>query len=297
MIECREIYKIYNNIVVIENFSYKFQDNGFYLLFGESGSGKTTFLNILSGLMSYESGIITLEDIEFKHNLDKEFMADKAEYITQDTFFVDFLNVLDNLKLVCVDESHITQMMERFGMLEKMYAYPATLSGGEKQRVAIVRALLSGKKILLLDEPTASLDQENKYKIFKMLYDIKDEILIICSSHDHVAMEYADEIISFEKKHNRCVDIDFKDREGQIEKTSINKFMEFRTKKNNVQKENEDKKIHIRYFLKQWFSSNKRSRTSSVLFCLFLVIAMGVCLLAETPQNRINSNIEFIYKK
>ncbi len=270
--------------MVIENFTYEFSNKGFYLLYGESGSGKTTFLNILSGLLAFEKGNITVDGVAFEHCIEKEFMADKSEYITQDAFFVDFLNVLDNLKLVCDDEAYITKMLERFGLSFKEKSYPTKLSGGEKQRLAIVRSLLSGKKILLLDEPTASLDKENKKKIFEMLSDIKDEVLIICSSHDQMAMEYADEVLRFEKKQKRCTN--FEKQKGLVN--------------NNVIKAKNRRKLHskgkIYYFLKQWFTSGNRSKVSSILFCLFLTIAMGVCLLAETPKNRMNSNMEYIYK-
>ena len=68
MILCENIYKIFGTQVVIKSFSYQFEDNGFYLLFGESGSGKTTFLNILSGFLTFESGKININGNEFSGN-------------------------------------------------------------------------------------------------------------------------------------------------------------------------------------------------------------------------------------
>lgn len=285
MIKCEYIDKIYKDEVVIENFTYEFENTGFYLLFGESGSGKTTFLNILAGLLSYEKGQVVIEGNEYENIVDKEYMSQKADYITQDTFFVDFLDILDNLKMINNDEEGIKQSLDRFGLLSKLKEYPSKLSGGEKQRLAIVRSLMNGKKILLLDEPTASLDNENKIKVFELLSQIKDEVLIICSSHDQMAMDYADEIIKFEKLHSKKTNKE----ETKEEKTNEKKYIvgEVALKKN---------KVKISYFLKKWFSSKRKSKVSSVLFFVFLTVAMCMCMLADTPQNRLDSNIEYLYK-
>ena len=205
MIKCKYIDKIYKDEAVIEDFTYEFKNIGFYLLFGESGSGKTTFLNILAGLLSYENGKVVIDGNEYENIVDKEYVSQIADYITQDTFFVDFLDILDNLKMINNDEVEIKQSLDRFGLLSKLREYPAKLSGGEKQRLAIVRSFMNGKRILLLDEPTASLDIENKIKVFELLSEIKDEVLIICSSHDQMSMDYADEIIKFEKLHRKTI--------------------------------------------------------------------------------------------
>lgn len=285
MIKCNNIYKIYNNDIIIENFEYEFQNTGFYLLFGESGSGKTTFLNILSGLLPYEKGQISIDDVEFEHCINKDFMADKSDYITQDAFFIDFLTVADNLKMINDNEEYVAKMLDKFGLLSKLQEYPAKLSGGEKQRLALVRSLVRGKKILLLDEPTASLDMDNKLQIFEMLSRIKDEVLIICSSHDRMAMDYADEIIRFEKKHNKCSD---------AEKNDVTQTGDRHNK--NIEISRENKKTKAFYFLNKWFSSKYKSKVSTILFGLFLTIAMSMCLLADDPQKKIDTNIEYLYK-
>ena len=100
MILCENINKSFGTQVVMKSFSYQFEDNGFYLLFGESGSGKTTFLNILSGFLNFEAGKININENEFYGNVDRSIIEKDIDYITQDTFFVDFLTVYDNLRMM-----------------------------------------------------------------------------------------------------------------------------------------------------------------------------------------------------
>lgn len=282
MIICKNIDKNFDTQAVIKSFSYEFQDTGFYLLFGESGSGKTTFLNLLSGFLPFDSGSIIIQGKEFKEKVERNVIEQDFDYITQDTFFVDFLTVFDNLKIVINEDEKIRNILEQFGLWEKAKQYPATLSGGEKQRLAIARSLLGEKKILFLDEPTASLDGENKKAVFRMLSEIKKEVLIICSSHDEEAKAYADEILSFEKSHD-------------VIKKTERKIVKSRKKTASSKPVSKNKKP-VSYFLKQWFRSKQRSRKAGVLFGIFLTIAICICSLADTPENKMDSNIEYVYK-
>ena len=133
MIKCNNVNKIYNNRFIIKDFTYEFKDNGFYLLFGDSGCGKTTLLNLLAGFVACDSGEILVEG--------------KIDYITQDTFFVDFLTVMDNLKMVSEDTEKAHYLLNKFGLEKTAEQYPSTLSGGEKQRLAIIRSVLQEKEI------------------------------------------------------------------------------------------------------------------------------------------------------
>lgn len=199
MILCSKVSKSYEKNKIIDSFSYSFNDTGFYLLMGESGSGKTTLLNILSGLLSFEGGTIYYDGQNYIKQVSNEQLMYKIDYVTQDSFFVDFLCVMDNLRLVCADENRIIDVLRQFGLKNVSNKMPSVLSGGEKQRLAIVRSLLNSKKILLLDEPTASLDRENKFAVFDLLKKLKDKILIICTTHDKEAKPYADYVIEFPK--------------------------------------------------------------------------------------------------
>lgn len=281
MIKCNNICKSFGRQIVLDGFSHVFNDTGLYLLFGESGSGKTTFLNILSGFKEFDSGTVSIDDNVFSDVVNRELIREKFDYITQDAFFVDFLTVMDNLRIIKEDDTAIIKLLEKFGLEDKMNRYPTTLSGGERQRLAIVRALLGNKKILFMDEPTASLDRDNKIQIFELLATIKSKVLIICSSHDAKAKEYADEVVEF-KKCREVLESEPKNT-GKITRQSIRTG---RRSKNN--------KVHK--YINKWFKSQSRNRKSAVLFGVFLTIAMCICMLADTPKNKMDSNIEYVYK-
>lgn len=282
MILCENIYKSFGTQVVLKSFSYQFEDNGFYLLFGESGSGKTSFLNILSGFLHFESGKINIDGKVFSGKVDRSIIEKDFDYITQDTFFVEFLTVSDNLRMIVDDDKRIQETLDMFGLRDKAAQYPTTLSGGEKQRLAIARSILGDKKILFLDEPTASLDGDNKVLVFELLSQIKKDILIICSSHDAEAKDYADNVIIFNKIHETCEPI-------PIDETKIER------RHNTICKKDEKKKP-ISFYVKQWFKSKRRNQKSEILFGVFMTIAIVLCALTDIPQNKLDSNIEYVYK-
>lgn len=283
MIKCNNLEKRYDTEVVIDKFTYEFKDKGFYLLFGESGSGKTTLLNLLAGFIPFNGGTVTVNERTFTDMVDRELIREEFDYITQDTFFVEFLTVTDNLRLIQDNDDEIKKVLQRVGLSGKEEQYPTTLSGGEKQRLAIARSLMAKKKIMFLDEPTAALDEDNKIKIFQLMSDIKNEVLIICSSHDDEAKDYADEIIPFEKSEKLC--------EDKITETHNSDTI----KKPKKQKLPDNKKP-ISYFMRKWFKSKRRNQRANVLFGVFMVIAICLCTLADTPQNKTDSNIEYVYK-
>ena len=125
MIICKNVSKVYSNIKVIDSTSVTFSDVGFYLLSGESGSGKTTFLNVLSGMIPFDSGTIKIGDTEFEGRVDASAYEDGYDYITQDTYFVDYLTVFENLSILSDDESRIDSALEEFGLLKIKDSCPA----------------------------------------------------------------------------------------------------------------------------------------------------------------------------
>lgn len=196
--------KYHNTDYVINDFSYEFSSTGLYTLFAESGSGKTTLLNIICGLVSFDSGKIYFNDTEYTEQLDKEYMAKYIAYITQDNYFVDYLNVIDNLTLCSNNEIEINKLLEKFSLKTVAHCYTNELSGGEKQRLSLIQAILKHKKVIILDEPTSALDSENKKLIFELLNELKQDNLVICSSHDPELLKYSDEVIDFKhmEKYN-----------------------------------------------------------------------------------------------
>ena len=171
MIRCKNLTKQYGGQVVLSDFSYDFSDTGFYLLYGESGSGKTTLINVLSGMLPFEGGTVEINGRTFSGISDPEAAGLDFDYITQDTFFADFLTVSDNLMLICRDAGKIPAVLEKFGLSGKEDQYPQTLSGGEKQRIAIARAIIHNPKILILDDSTSAVDTATDAKIRAALKD------------------------------------------------------------------------------------------------------------------------------
>lgn len=283
MVICRNVSKRFSERIIINSFSYTFDDTGMYLLLGESGSGKTTFLNILSGMVPFENGTIIINGDEYRGKVDNTTAINAIEYITQESFFADYLSVMDNLKLVVDDEKRITNLLAEYKLEKVADQLPATLSGGEKQRIAIIRALLNGKTTLLLDEPTASLDEDNKRTVFQMLANLSNDVLIICTSHDRQAIEYADHTITFSKSSCR------------IETQQLNSKAKSMAQFRNVVLNN-NCKSSPNQFLKKWFASKYRSRKSSFLFYIFLVLAFSICLFADTPENKEAATLSNLYE-
>lgn len=198
------ITKRYNDQIILSDFSYHFYSKGFYLLLGESGCGKTTLLNILSGMTPFDNGKVSIDGQEFNRIVNWEKIRKTVGYVTQDTVLIDYLTIGEQLELSGIEKTSIVKMLSLFGLDKYYNRYPSQLSGGEKQRIAVVQAILYGKKILLLDEPTASLDENSKITVFKMLKQVSKYVLVICASHDNCAKEYANHVICFDEiKKNR----------------------------------------------------------------------------------------------
>ena len=250
-ISINNISKKYDQDYVIKDFSYDFLDRGLYILFGKSGSGKTTLLNIISGAISFDSGSINIYDKKYEGNVnyDNNLIA----YITQNTYFINYLTVFDNLKLCNDDVDKIKKYLKGFEVIDKISSYPNELSGGERQRIAIIMALLQNRKIILLDEPTANLDYKNSKKIIDLLQDLKSKCLIICATHDSDFLPVADAVIDFNNLKNKIIK---------------NKEMV----SNNLKKEK--KKSLFKYMFKS-LTYKGREKKSSV----FLVIAFSIIFL------------------
>ncbi len=278
MIKCVDLTKTYGDITVLEGFDYTFEDSGFYLLLGESGSGKTTLINLLSGMIPFDSGVITVEKTDFISRVDPNTFGGGMDYITQDPYFIDYLTVKDNLKVALDDEAKINEVLEKFGLTAQKDLLPTVISGGERQRLSLARALLTKKSVMFLDEPTAALDGENKEKVFECIKELSKTALVICASHDTAAEKYADNIITFEK-HTRKAEK--KEKTDSVPAYPI--------------KSGEKKKNLLKY-LSGWFSSQRRGKKTDILLTVFLTLAMLMCMMADTPQGKLNANIEHVYK-
>ncbi len=178
---------------------------------GPSGSGKTTLLSMISGILRPNSGAVTVKDKEiWKLSKDEiaDFRLNTVGFVFQDYHLFPRLTTLENvaipliLKKVDWDDAMKTAMkyLEVVGLKDRAGLPPVKLSGGEQQRVAIARAIVSGPDILILDEPTASLDGDTGRKILEFVKKnvLNDKRCIIIVTHDSRIFEYADRMIKME---------------------------------------------------------------------------------------------------
>ena len=183
-------------IKVLKKISYKFKKGKMYSLMGPSGSGKSTLLNLISLIDRPTSGSIKIENklIDFNTpNKNDILRANKIGIIyQQDNLLPDF-NSLENIYLASLAAGNDKQtslnrahkLLKQVGLENRSKHYPSELSGGEKQRVSIARALINNPQIILADEPTGSLDLETAKKIFDILKNqLNSNRLIIFATHN-----------------------------------------------------------------------------------------------------------------
>ncbi len=170
-------------------------EEGAYALIGPSGSGKTTLLHAISGLVTPTEGSIVVDgrDVAKMSAAEaKDFRAKEIGYIFQKPLLLPYLTVEENIKLSLTmsgkpyDREEAKELMAAVGLAGYEKRKPAKLSGGEAQRVAFLRAIIRKPKILLVDEPTASLDKENGDLLMAVMlsYQKKSHCILLCATHD-----------------------------------------------------------------------------------------------------------------
>lgn len=167
-------------------------DKGLVFVLGKSGSGKSTFLNLIGGLDSASSGRIEVDGNDVSALSEKEFVDYRNScigFIFQDHHLIDDLTLYQNIKLVLDlrhirDESLVSNALAQVGLAGYENRYPRELSGGERQRVAIARAIVKRPRIILADEPTGNLDGKNAAEVMKILKELSKECLVLTVSHN-----------------------------------------------------------------------------------------------------------------
>jgi ABC-type transport system involved in cytochrome bd biosynthesis fused ATPase/permease subunit len=195
--------------ISLNNVSAEFEKNKIYLIKGESGAGKSSFLNILMGLIDKNEGIIQIN--KKKTNIyENTNWFNKISYVTQkinllnknikinisleeDENKINIKKIYDTLKLVNLYDEFVDRMDENF--IEDS----ANISGGQLQRIGISRALYRESEIIILDEPTSNLDQGNELKIFNLLNSIKKDKIIIIVSHKDLDPKFYDIIYNMKE--------------------------------------------------------------------------------------------------
>ncbi len=244
MIELKNINKIYKtkngNIQALENINLSFPDKGLFILSGESGSGKTTLINLLSGVDKPTQGsiVINCNDLNNISFSEQEIMRNiDIGIISQEYNLFEHLSVYENIDIVFKlqgksGDKKIDQMLEEYGIENIKKKTISTLSGGEKARVALIRAIIKNPKIILADEPTENLDKNNARYVWESLKKISRDHLVIVATHDFENSQiFADEIISIEngrleKEYNFNDSINTESKQNNIFKCSL-KFKDY----------------------------------------------------------------------
>lgn len=199
MLKCN-IEKKLNHFVLNAEFIV---ENQIFCIMGESGSGKTSILNSIAGLLTPDKGEIILDDnILFSDTITLKPQERNIGYVFQDYALFPNMSVKDNIFFMNPDKNYTNSLIEKLGIEYLLGNFPNTLSGGEKQKVSIVRALANKPRLLLMDEPFSSIDEKFKNKFYEELIEIKKslDIPIIMVTHNrHEAEILSDRLIFIDK--------------------------------------------------------------------------------------------------
>ena len=204
-------------INVLKNISYNFKKGKIYSLMGPSGSGKSTLLNLLSLIDRPSSGSIIFENKKINYNDTNEndiLRANKIGIIyQQDNLLPDFTS-LENIYLAAlaggnnekIAVNKAKNLLKKVGLTNRSDHYPSQLSGGEKQRISIARAVVNNPQVILADEPTGSLDLQTAKEIFRLLKNqINKERLIIFATHNRFFANKADCLLEITNGNIRTI--------------------------------------------------------------------------------------------
>ena len=210
LVQTEKLSKEFGNVRALDGISFRVEEGEWIAIMGPSGSGKTTLINILGGLDKPTSGSAIVDKTEVGR-LDEagltRFRAEKIGFIFQQFHLVPYLTALENVMLAqyfhsTTDETEARAALERVGLGERVGHLPAQLSGGEQQRVAVARALINHPKLILADEPTGNLDEENQDTVIRLLTELHLEgHTILMVTHDPSIGQLADRRIELAHGH------------------------------------------------------------------------------------------------
>lgn len=292
MINVRNLSVSFGNDNVLKDVNIEFPSKGIVVLLGESGSGKTTLLNCLSGLQKYKGSInydgllleglgltelnnFRLKNIGFVFQDFKLFNLDTVEHNI--SFPFDVLNLSSETSI----KRRVEDLLLLVDMKNKQKSCVKNLSGGEKQRVAIARALVNDPAVILADEPTGALDENNALKIMSLIKSISKNKLVIIVSHDEELMsKYADYIVRLK---DGVVSSNYKVK-TQVAKENISLINNKRKKRRPY--------IPLRFLLRHTMQNAKEKKWRTILVNLITSLGLIGVGLASSISNSISTNIK-----
>ncbi len=212
LINVKKIYKDPNEIIVFENLNLKIFESEIVAITGPSGSGKTTLLNLIGIIDFPDEGEVLINSKRVKNLNENEISKLRNEFIGfvfQNSHLINELTVLENVLIPSLiknkflngkDLKRANEILEYLSLYNKKDNLPFEISGGERKRVEIARAIMNSPKVIIADEPTANLDQKLKFSIMEIFSKIRKDFgtTIIFSTHDQEILKYADNVYKIE---------------------------------------------------------------------------------------------------
>ena len=206
MIELQHIWKQFGSRIIFSDLNLNFQSGMVYALIGDSGCGKTTLLNILAKLETFDKGEIVYKGKSLTSLKNEEFYRNELGYLFQNFGLLESQTIRENLELGLIGKKQNKKQEKEKLLLQALQAVRLDylslnqkiyeLSGGEAQRVALTKIILKNPPLILADEPTASLDPKNSKEIMEILLELRNaNRTIIIATHNPSIWKMADQVI------------------------------------------------------------------------------------------------------
>jgi len=214
LLEAKNLSKFYKEgneeIKAVNNIDFSIKENEKIVIYGRSGSGKSTLLNLLSGLDTYSDGQISYKNYKYENQHRKltQLRKESMGFVYQFHHLLKEFTSIENVALGSMISGEnkkrsleqASDILDKFGLSERLNHFPSQLSGGEKQRVAMARALINKPDLIFLDEPTGNLDKDTSKEVIDYLNQLTDEFKssIIVATHDPEFRNFSDKILTMD---------------------------------------------------------------------------------------------------
>ena len=214
LLEAKKLSKFYKEgneeIKAVNNIDFSIKENEKIVIYGRSGSGKSTLLNLLSGLDTYSDGQISYKNYKYENQHRKltQLRKESMGFVYQFHHLLKEFTSIENVALGSMISGknkkrsleQASDILDKFGLSERLNHFPSQLSGGEKQRVAMARALINKPDLIFLDEPTGNLDKDTSKEVINYLNQLTNEFKssIIVATHDPEFRNFSDKILTMD---------------------------------------------------------------------------------------------------
>lgn len=208
IIQTKNLSKSYGKTQVLKNIDLTIEQGEFTAVMGPSGSGKTTLMNTLSTIDTFNGGEVWIEGqslLDLKKKALREFRQKRMGFIFQDYNLLDTLTVKENILLplslqktsISEMEHRLAELIDALNMKEILNHYPAEISGGQKQRTAAARAIITNPAIVFADEPTGALDSRSATQLLEQIQSLNQtfQTTVLMITHDPYAASYCQRVI------------------------------------------------------------------------------------------------------